>query len=38
VWFIADHPFLFLIQHRKTGCILFVGRVTTPTVVTKKKK
>jgi serpin B len=36
--FIADHPFLFLIQHRKTGCILFAGRVTTPTVVTKKKK
>ncbi|MHC4862416.1 MAG: serpin family protein, partial [Planctomycetota bacterium] len=29
--FVADHPFLFLIRHRMTGCVLFVGRVTDPT-------
>jgi len=28
--FIADHPFLFLIRHKKTGAILFMGRVTNP--------
>jgi serpin B len=28
--FVADHSFLFFIQHRKTGCILFAGRVTKP--------
>lgn len=31
VQFVADHPFVFLIRHRKTGCILFLGRVTDPT-------
>ena len=35
--FIADHPFLFFIQHRQTGCILFAGRVATPTIATKKE-
>jgi len=31
VEFRADHPFLFLIQHRDTGAILFFGRVADPT-------
>ena len=26
----ADHPFLFLIQHKPTGTILFLGRVANP--------
>ncbi|HNY78712.1 MAG: serpin family protein [Sedimentisphaerales bacterium] len=29
--FRADHPFLFLIQERQTGSILFIGRATDPT-------
>ena len=28
--FNADHPFLFLIQHKETGTILFLGKVTDP--------
>ncbi|MCX6776958.1 MAG: serpin family protein [Candidatus Micrarchaeota archaeon] len=29
--FRADHPFIFIIQQRDTGNILFIGRVTSPT-------
>ncbi len=29
--FRADHPFLFAIRHRKTGAILFLGRMGDPT-------
>ncbi len=28
--FRADHPFIFLIRHRPSNCILFMGRVTSP--------
>ncbi len=28
--FRADHPFIFIIQHNKTGAILFMGRVYEP--------
>jgi len=29
--FIADHPFVFVIQHKPTGQILFIGKVMDPT-------
>jgi serpin B len=29
--FIADHPFIFLIQDKETGAILFMGKVVDPT-------
>jgi serpin B len=28
--FRADHPFVFVIRHRETGCLLFMGRVLYP--------
>jgi serpin B len=31
-YFVADHPFVFVILDRKTGLNLFVGRVMNPTV------
>ena len=29
--FKADHPFIFIIQQKETGNILFMGRVSNPT-------
>jgi serpin B len=29
--FQADHPFIFIIQEKATGNILFIGRVLDPT-------
>jgi len=29
--FRADHPFIFIIQEKETGNILFMGKVTDPT-------
>lgn len=28
--FKADHPFLFMIEDKRTGCILFIGKVESP--------
>jgi serpin B len=28
--FLADHPFMFMIQERVTGTILFLGRIINP--------
>lgn len=28
--FMADHPFLFLLRHRPSGRVLFIGRVVDP--------
>lgn len=28
--FIADHPFVFLIQHEETGAVIFMGKVMNP--------
>ena len=28
--FVCDHPFIFFLQHRNTGMILFQGRVVNP--------
>lgn len=29
--FRADHPFIFMIQEKETGAILFMGRISNPT-------
>ena len=31
-WFLADHPFLFLISHKASGSILFLGRLVQPVI------
>jgi len=28
----VDRPFLFVVQHDKTGAVLFAGRIADPTV------
>jgi len=28
--FTADHPFIFLIQHKDTGVVLFMGKMMNP--------
>jgi serpin B len=30
--FLADHPFLFVIEHQESGQILFMGKVEDPSV------
>jgi serpin B len=35
ITFVADRPFMFCIQHRDTGTILFAGRLSDPTKASK---
>ncbi|CAH1794811.1 unnamed protein product, partial [Owenia fusiformis] len=37
IFFKANHPFLFIIRHKASGTILFLGRITTPTVEDEEK-